>query len=210
MPAKTLATKTIGGHRLEAFLVELANVRGTDDAVQRLLMMHGAMLEDFPSAEMWMNPSRRPLVDTTKEQLEKLRILNLSSELQYLWRQKAVEAKQFRIGILIGLAQQAGNRGFLIAPQVLRPGPFAQALLHLLKSANRTRVCGNPDCRVTPYFFRKRRRQTYCSDVCAEFGQRKAKEKWWADKGTEWRKTRKPRNQAEKKKGGNRGTRKAW
>jgi hypothetical protein len=171
--------------------------------------MHGAMLEDFPSAETWLNPSRRSLVDTTKEQLEKLRILNLSSHLQYLWRQKTVEAKQFRIGTLIGLAQQAGKRGFLVAPEVLQPGPFAQALLYLLKSANRIRVCGNPGCKVTPYFFRKRRRQTYCSDVCAEFGQRKAKEKWWSDKGSEWRKTRKARKQTEIKKGGNRGARKA-
>jgi hypothetical protein len=203
---KTLAK--FGADKLEAFLVELANVRGNDDAVRRFLTKHGAMLEDFPSAETWLNPSGS-VADTTPGLLEKLRIINLSSHLQYLWNQKTVAAKQFRIGTLVGLAQQAGKRGFLIAAEVLQPGPFAQALLHLLKSANRTRVCGNPDCRVTPYFFRKRRRQTYCSDVCAEFGQRRAKEKWWSEKGSEWRKNRKARKQTKTSKGESRGTRKA-
>jgi hypothetical protein len=107
------------------------------------------------------------------------------------------------------LAQRAGKRGFLVATEVLTPGPFTQALLHLLKSTNRTRVCGNPECRVTPYFFRKHRRQTYCSDICAEFGQRKSKQKWWSDKGSEWRKASKARSQTETGKGANRGTRKA-
>lgn len=198
MTRKALASK-VSADRLETLLVELANVRGADDSIRRFLSKYGEMLSDFPSADKLLSPH----VGTSRDQLEKLRIQSLSSHLQYLWRQKTVEAKQFRVATLIGLAQQTGTPGFLVATQVVQPGTFGQALLHLLRSADRLRVCGNPMCR-TPYFFRKRRKQTYCSDGCAEFGQKKAKQKWWSDKGDEWRRTRNMRNQP--KRGGKRGT----
>jgi hypothetical protein len=196
---KTLAkSSTINPERLESFLVELANVRG--DSVRRFLNKYREMLSDFPSAEKWHSPH----VGTSRDQLEKMRILNLSSHLQYLWGQKTVEAKQFRILSLMELAKQLGHVGFDLVSTDATPGPFAQALLYLLKSAKRTRVCRNPDCHTTPWFFRHEKRQTYCSDVCAEFGQKKAKQKWWSDKGDEWRKTRMMQNQL--RKGGKRGT----
>lgn len=198
MTRKPLASK-VSADRLETLLVELANVRSDDDWIRRFLNKYREMLIDFPSAEKLLSPHD----GTSRDQLEKLRIQNLSSHLQYLWRQNTLEAKQFRVATLIALAQQAGKPGFLVATEVFEPGPFGQALLYLLKSADRLRVCGNPNCQ-TPYFFRKRRKQTYCSDVCAEFGQRKAKQKWWSDKGDEWRKTRKMQNQL--KKGDKRGT----
>jgi len=186
MAHKTLARHpTIDPERLELFLVELANVRG--DSVQRFLCRYGDMLSDFAPAEKWLTPH----VGTPSDQLEKLRILNLSSHLHYLWGQKSVEAKQFRILTLMELAQQLGHAGFEPDSSDLTPGPFAQVLQYLLKSANRIRVCGNPKCQITPWFFRQQKRQTYCSEACAEFGQRKAKQKWWSDKGEEWRKSRK-------------------
>jgi hypothetical protein len=204
MNSKTLAKhQAIDAEKLESFLFELANVRG--DSVRRFLSKYREMLSDFPTAEKWLTPHG----DAPRDQLEQMRILNLSSLLGNLWRQKTVEAKQFRILHLMELAKQKGHVGFDLYPPDSTPGPFAQALLYLLKSANRIRVCGNPDCHTTPCFFRHQKRQTYCSEPCAEFGQRKAKQKWWSDKGDEWRQNRK-RMENQARKGGKRGTKQTW
>jgi len=50
----------------------------------------------------------------------------------------------------------------------------------------RLRVCAAEDCH-SPYFIAPHGRQQYCSDLCAQVGQRKAKLRWWAVKGPEWR-----------------------
>jgi hypothetical protein len=99
--------------------------------------------------------------------------------------------KQCR-ALLLHRIISAWKPAFLVASEVVKdlspPGPFEQAILHLLNSADRALVCGNPDC-PAPLFFRSRtnRRQRYCSPKCSGFGQREAKRKWWADHGHEWR-----------------------
>jgi hypothetical protein len=50
----------------------------------------------------------------------------------------------------------------------------------------RLRVCSRPAC-SHPYFVARHLKQTYCSDACAQWGQRQWKLKWWAEHGTEWR-----------------------
>jgi len=69
--------------------------------------------------------------------------------------------------------------------------------------AERMRVCTRPNCE-TPYFTARHLRQTYCSDLCAQWGQRQWKKRWWDAHGETWREKHGPK----KSKGEKRGTRK--
>ncbi len=62
-----------------------------------------------------------------------------------------------------------------------------RALDFLLKWHYKARYCGNPDC-PAHYFFGTRTNQQFCSEFCAEHGQREAKRRWWAEHGADWRK----------------------
>jgi len=71
------------------------------------------------------------------------------------------------------------------------------------------RICANPECKA-PYFVAKDLRQRFCSEICAQWGQREWKRQWWAAKGGEWRKSRPKATKHSKKKGAAAdGTRKA-
>lgn len=52
--------------------------------------------------------------------------------------------------------------------------------------AKRLRTCKRPDC-PTPYFIAGHLKQRFCSDKCAEWGQRQWKQKWWKEHGETWR-----------------------
>jgi len=48
-------------------------------------------------------------------------------------------------------------------------------------------LCANPECHRR-YFLRERSSDRFCGNpVCANFGQREKKRKWWAAHGKEWR-----------------------
>jgi hypothetical protein len=65
--------------------------------------------------------------------------------------------------------------------------PIEMAFHYLLNHHNRTRRCLNSEC-PAPYFFAARHTQRYCSEICAQIGERETKRKWWAEHGTDWRK----------------------
>ena len=61
--------------------------------------------------------------------------------------------------------------------------PIEMAFHYLLNHHNRTRRCPNSEC-PAPYFFAARHTQRYCSEKCAQIGERETKRKWWAEHGT--------------------------
>jgi hypothetical protein len=67
------------------------------------------------------------------------------------------------------------------------PLPIEQAFEYLIKHHDKTRHCPYTGC-PTPYFFATRHTQRYCSEKCAQGGQKQSKRKWWAQHGPEWRK----------------------
>lgn len=60
--------------------------------------------------------------------------------------------------------------------------------LTLLQHSRRLGICANKngEC-VTPYFLQYRKRQKFCSEVCALPAQREFKRKWWGTHGKEWK-----------------------
>lgn len=77
----------------------------------------------------------------------------------------------------------------------LDPASTADRLVHrafgcLRQNLHMLRTCGNPNCQ-RPFFIATKSNQTYCSvDVCALWGQQKAKDHWWKVEGPAWRKRR--------------------
>lgn len=71
------------------------------------------------------------------------------------------------------------------------PNPFEVAMLYLWENFHRTKQCKSPSCKVTPYFFAKKKGQEYCGELCAAEAQREYKRQWWAEHGKQWRKERK-------------------
>ena len=67
----------------------------------------------------------------------------------------------------------------------------------------RLRMCKRADC-PTPYFIASHLKQRFCSDKCAEWGQREWKKQWWQEHGESWRAQRR----LDKSKGGKNVTRK--
>lgn len=75
----------------------------------------------------------------------------------------------------------------------LQPPP-ADRLVHracdyLRSNLSMLRTCKNPACE-TPLFIADKGSQTYCSDVCARWGQERAKTRWGKKEGPAWRKRR--------------------
>ena len=70
--------------------------------------------------------------------------------------------------------------------------------------ANRARTCKRQDC-PHRYFIAGNLKQTFCSEVCAQWGQRQWKKEWWTEHGKSWRAKRR----RQKQNGGKNGTRKA-
>jgi hypothetical protein len=91
-------------------------------------------------------------------------------------------------GLFIPSADQHGRMTFPRPPEEL---PVERAFDYLLENHNRTRYCPNEGC-PAPYFFAKRHTQRYCSESCAQNGERETKRRWWAEHGVKWRKARTP------------------
>jgi hypothetical protein len=220
--------------KIECFLLALANRDRNVSSVLPFLGRFGDMLADLPSARQWnrifstqriraysdettLELLREDVEEQEKpvdENLELKRIGDLSSLVRGIWLAETRQERQCRILALHRVLSNSWDPTFLLTKEVvlgdgLLRRPFQQAILHLLKQADRALICPNPECPAR-FFFRVKRRQRYCSEVCAGFGQRIAKQKWWAAEGNRWRRERKRQSTAARKKRGKQyGTRKA-
>jgi hypothetical protein len=77
------------------------------------------------------------------------------------------------------------------------PSPFEGCMRYLWSNLHRAGHCSNPDC-PAPYYFGTKKGQQYCSEDCAEYGQREAKKRWWTEHGEKWRKGRKAKSKTKK------------
>jgi hypothetical protein len=83
-------------------------------------------------------------------------------------------------------AFELGRDGLVYAAKDL----YGAMLLMLLSLRENARHCKKPGCDVTPYFLADHKRQEYCSESCAAWGQKQAKLKWWAESGPDWQRTK--------------------
>lgn len=158
-------------------LKELVNLRADEpDAVDRFQKKFGHLIPSFNFSN-WTPPL---------ESAAAIRIRLLRDLLVLMWKEPDERAKEYRV---LRIRQLVVSTGDLMHPDLPPPTPFEDALRYLYQVRERTRCCGNPQCR-TPYFFANRRNQRYCSEACTRPAQREFKRRWWAKAGSEWREKR--------------------
>jgi hypothetical protein len=114
--------------------------------------------------------------------------------LRSLWRQKSFFDLNKRERSNGTLAFQSGWLTYTAA------NLFVYLCMDLVTcEAKRLKICKRADC-PNPYFIARHLKQRFCSDKCAEWGQREWKKQWWTEHGAAWRQERKESKL--KKKGG--------
>jgi len=200
--SQTLAT--LNPQRLERFLVELVNVRIADsDAISRFAERFA---EGFGLYEQRLAINTR--IEGEKRSprraaVEALIIPYFYDVFRAAWVEPDAKTREFAFAMLRTewMQMRYPDRGLSLRDEggVKRlppPGeetPIELAFHYLLKHHSRTRCCPNPDC-PAPYFFAERHTQRYCTEQCAQIGERATKRKWWAEHGTAWRKQTKRAN----------------
>ena len=213
--SQTLAV--LNPKRLERFLVELVNVRTGDSAAI------GRFAERF--AEGFGLYEQRLAVNTRVEgekrsprraAVESIIIPYLYDVFRAAWVEPDAKTRDFAFAMLrtdwmqirypdrgLSLRDEGGIKRL---PPPGEETPIETAFHYLLKHHSRTRCCPNSEC-PAPYFFAQRHTQRYCSEKCAQIGERATKRKWWAEHGAGWREkkqsaaraTKSPRKTSKKK-----------
>lgn len=194
--------------RAERFLEELANLRSDVLAIRRLSDRYPEILR----GRAWWIPGQfearegtSPVLGEVLEQIDDLlwtaEMVQVRGALRTTWRESDLRRRDWLAFRLRDQLMARADPRFVRAIGVINgpavdlidrlppPSPFEQAIMYLLKSADRARYCANPDC-PAPYFLAKRRSQKYCSDACSKPAQKEFKRRWWDEHGDAWRKRR--------------------
>lgn len=159
------------------------------DGVSTAIVRHWAMNYEGPVYE----PGR-----PDEELIRQYWVIPLRDSLRRVWRTPDYRTKEWG---MFRISQDFFFQGVpdLVSTPLSNPSEFLFGLrppeqtelllLQLVKMAPLTKVCCNPEC-VAPYFIAPSRRYKFCSDVCAQFGQREHKRRWWSEHGEENRRAR--------------------
>ncbi|SRR6266481_2465813 len=126
-------------------------------------------------------------------------LLPLRKTLREIWRAPDKRTKEwgmFRVSQDFFLQGDASlifppldNPADILLVNLKPPGRTERLLLELMRWAELTHYCDNQDC-PAPYFIASRRSQKYCSEECSKTAQQESKRRWWAEKGTQWRRNK--------------------
>jgi hypothetical protein len=192
LPKKALTSK-----QLEEFLTELMNLRRQDPtSVSRFVNRYA----DFGLYEPRLLMPTRGEDSSPQTTVEDLFVPYLHDMFTACWIEP--DSKQREWGWMIfwtqstqirfpdlrsSLRDEGGRKRF--PPRPSESG-LEKAFQYLVKQHHRTRYCPNTEC-AAPYFLARRPSQRYCSEKCAQRGERETKRRWWAEHGADWRKKQK-------------------
>ena len=203
--ARQLGTTT---KRAEEFLVELANLEPSEGATRRLSKRFREFLPDEISsrdglAQIIALPQNKSEWDLANLQI--IFFVWLQSAVHEVWEsQSEAEWLLFLLRLRVTEIYNSGYFDYLDRerdesgeaigklrplwpPHPDRQLPIDLVMEYFRRNHYRAKTCPNQDC-LTPYFFAKKSRQVYCSDVCSAEAQREYKRRWWAEHGRQWRK----------------------
>ena len=192
--SRTLAGSS-SAEEAKKFLVALANLRDDKLGLKWLRSRFPDVLEaagrDFRVTYRQVHPEVLPGTPEHDEGTRSAWLIPLRETLRAIWRAPDVRSKEWG---LFRITQDFFLRGY---PDMIRrptsngtdfllswgpPTRTEKFLLELMKWAELTRYCQNPDC-PAPYFIASKRRQKYCCLECSKPSQREFKRKWWAENG---------------------------
>ena len=205
----------ISAARAREFLYQLANLREDQkDALRFKTRFGGLFLSEVPweVVRHWaVNIEAENFADEVEnlatnrpewsedDLLQRYWLLPLRDAIRTIWEAPDLLVKQWGVFTILANYFTFGYRSLFVGPVrgplelstyiTGPPGPCGRILLHLVKSADLIRRCGNPEC-PAPYFFAARRSQKYCSAECSQPAQRESERKWWNKNGPTWRRAR--------------------
>lgn len=185
------------------FLVSLANLRDEKDGLTWLRSKFLDVLEALSqTAYMSYSPVQPKFyAPGSPEHDERTRIgwlIPLRDTLRAVWRAPDVRTKEWGLFRILQDFFLQGDPTLIKLPTAnvsdfmlswKPPTRTELFLLDLMRWAELTRYCGNPDC-PAPYFIATRRSQKYCCFECSEPAQREFKRKWWTRHGRQQRATK--------------------
>jgi hypothetical protein len=211
--AKTLAVPS--SRDLENFLVELVNLQDDPSDIRRFVkrfadygvsderiaqaIFHIPDNAPFPFERMAALPPE-VFLDEYRTTQQQGMVPYLRSIFRATWVEPDAKVRRWAWAILrTDLARVAFPGPYLEmiseSGQVRLPKPppylpLETAFEFLLDHHNRARHCPYAEC-PAPYFFAKKHTQRYCSEKCAQSGEKETKRRWWSEYGIAWRKGRK-------------------
>ena len=196
--------------RLEAFLIAAANTQ--TDSIRRLAKQFADFGPFDAKLDQALMRQGMELYDDGEEPeegaVEFAACFHVGLLVEALWLEEDVRTRDWAFAVLRINLSRSINPEFtrlcnfddesfgLIQPPP--PTPIEQAVAYLLKHHNRARLCDWWDC-PTRFFLAGRHTQRYCSEKCAQLGERQAKRNWWAKHGEEWRAKTKGKKLARKR-----------
>jgi hypothetical protein len=199
--------------KARGFLTELANLRNADPAqLLRFARLFGPWVTTLFEAtiEQTENGTQPRAIDSplaVGSLLTSIAIgptfgplMTFAQMLRHAWERPTTQQREIGVFRLLldasELYGRASNHRFAIAIE-----PIGIILLEAIHSADRMRICGNPEC-AAPYFIATRRSQKFCSEDCTKPAQREYKRRWWNEHGTAWQKNRSRKQRKSKAKTG--------
>ena len=177
------------------FVQELLNLRMDDQAARKHFYKTYAVFipwEDAGRNELKMIEAQSVLG----------RLFLLRENLSVAWRMPTAWDRQLALALPLSVAVNDFHSRLEERPKLdnFKPSPAnvqaaakrIGAMLQVMDNARKLHYCGNPEC-PAPYFLAKKSSQRFCSEVCAQAGQREAKRNWWNEHGA-------PRRKAKRKK----------
>jgi hypothetical protein len=186
--------------RLEEFLTELVNLRWEGNSVQRFAQRYALDFGLFDARFLSALRVKGVVANNIEEDGERV-IGYFHLMFRATWVEPNAKTREWGLAVFrVELARTVplggkhlwlwGDSDHFRLPEPPEDLPIDKAFEYLLKHHDRARCCPNPEC-PAPYFFAKRHSQRYCSEKCAQSGERETKRRWWAEHGKSWRKGRK-------------------
>jgi len=129
-------------------------------------------------------------------------ILSFRDQLRILWRREKVEDSFVPIHAWLEHLRMKRQQTWLVGSNsdgtyTVEPNyailPLALALA-ISRWQTKMGLCENPGCQQK-YFLKGRITQRFCDrELCAAYGQRQHKLKWWNEHGETWKRSRAPRS----------------
>jgi hypothetical protein len=204
MESQVLAAKPdIKASVSHTFLEELANMSDGAKSIARFERRFGHIFRSeipLQAIRAWASyiEERHPDELIEAEIIHNYWLLPLRGAVRTVWLLPDLRRKRLAVYAIVTQLVSPGDPQFSFGPvhsysdffnETLRLSSGMIQILDQLvdeRSYFLARKCLNPEC-PSPFFFARRRKQKYCSEVCAMPAQRDSKRRWWREHGNQWR-----------------------
>jgi hypothetical protein len=140
---------------------------------------------------------------TTMKQEKREACEQLREGLQNIWDASDYDTALWRLFTLQDKLHRSADPEVYGEEEEVNPPPIRQpvhqALALLRRNLHLLRKCGNAACETNRFFIAGKSSQRYCSVYCTTAAQQEFKTRWWTERGSQWRKSRRAKKKKSSK-----------